>query len=637
MQDRITRDDILFSAKSFVAAMLALYLAFRLGLPRPFWALVTAYVVSQPFAGATRSKAVYRVAGTLAGAVMTVLIVPRFVGYPVPVSLIFSVWAAVCLYVSMLDRSPRSYAFMLAGYSMPIIALPSLVDMSLFSESTLFDASLARVEEIVLGIVCCTLVHSLLAPKKIDRIVLEKLDFALKETGQCISGILSDAQASDRTARLHGMSQTVTELRTLSTHLPFDTSNLRWLTHLVVELQNRFSTLVPILATVSDRIELLGERGGKGLPAHWRKTLQAIAAWTQGRKEYDPAYVVRLQREIDGLVPVIGPHSLAKDLIAVNLALELKRLLNECERCFDLRRKIDGTLNGSVPVGEARLPKIPKVSLLVDRRVALISAVAAGVAQFLSCLFWIASGWPLEVTAPVMTGVYCMFFATQDNPVPALKVQFVYITLSTLTAGLYLLVLLPSAHSFEMLMLVFAPFLLVLTVFMIKPSTAMRANPFMMLTICSLTMFDTGTADMTTFINSELSQSIGVGLAILFTGMFRIVSVTSISRRLATMMREEIASLGDRARTPSAIAVSVKMIDGISLLAPRLSRMEKETPASLTDGLSARRMLADLCVGLNMTRLLRLEKRLARFGVPIRPLLQALSASYRKQKGEERG
>ena len=38
---RYTRAELVFSGKSFAAAMLAMYLASRAGLPRPFWALMT--------------------------------------------------------------------------------------------------------------------------------------------------------------------------------------------------------------------------------------------------------------------------------------------------------------------------------------------------------------------------------------------------------------------------------------------------------------------------------------------------------------------------------------------------------------------------------------------------------------------
>lgn len=101
------REAWIFSLKSFIGAMLALYLSFRLGLPRPFWAPLTAYVVAQPIAGAVRSKALYRVIGTFIGALATVIFIPTFINYSVLMCLVFGVWIGFCLYVSMLDRTPR--------------------------------------------------------------------------------------------------------------------------------------------------------------------------------------------------------------------------------------------------------------------------------------------------------------------------------------------------------------------------------------------------------------------------------------------------------------------------------------------------------------------------------------------------
>lgn len=49
---------LLFSAKTFAAAMLAYYIALRIGLPRPSWAIITAYLVSQTSAGASLSRGV---------------------------------------------------------------------------------------------------------------------------------------------------------------------------------------------------------------------------------------------------------------------------------------------------------------------------------------------------------------------------------------------------------------------------------------------------------------------------------------------------------------------------------------------------------------------------------------------------
>ncbi|HEY1411116.1 MAG TPA: FUSC family protein, partial [Rhodopila sp.] len=58
----------LFSAKAFAAAMLAFWIACALDLSRPAWAIFTVYALMQPISGAVRSKAAYRMIGTIGGA-----------------------------------------------------------------------------------------------------------------------------------------------------------------------------------------------------------------------------------------------------------------------------------------------------------------------------------------------------------------------------------------------------------------------------------------------------------------------------------------------------------------------------------------------------------------------------------------
>jgi len=102
---RADRDAILFSAKSFAAAMLAYYISLRIGLPKPFWAIVTVYIVSQTSAGASFSRGVYRFVGTLVGAIATVAIVPNFVNHPMVCSVVLAGWIGLCLFFSLLDRT----------------------------------------------------------------------------------------------------------------------------------------------------------------------------------------------------------------------------------------------------------------------------------------------------------------------------------------------------------------------------------------------------------------------------------------------------------------------------------------------------------------------------------------------------
>ena len=169
-------NEILFSAKCYLGALAALYIASTMGLPRPFWAMTTAYVVAQPWAGAVRSKAVYRLGGTFFGSAVVVYLVPHLANQPVMMVLAMSLWIGLCLYVSVLDRTPRSYLFMLAGYTAAMIGFPSVDD-----PTTVFDTALARVEEISLGIVCATLVHSLVLPHGIAGPLMARLDATLRD------------------------------------------------------------------------------------------------------------------------------------------------------------------------------------------------------------------------------------------------------------------------------------------------------------------------------------------------------------------------------------------------------------------------------------------------------------------------
>lgn len=118
----------LFSVKVFGAAMLSLYMALALGLDHPYWAMATVYLVSNPLDGATRSKSAYRIAGTVLGAAAALVLVPPLVNEPLALMAAISFWTAALLYLSQMERGPRSYTFLLAAFTLPIVALPTVTD-----------------------------------------------------------------------------------------------------------------------------------------------------------------------------------------------------------------------------------------------------------------------------------------------------------------------------------------------------------------------------------------------------------------------------------------------------------------------------------------------------------------------------
>jgi len=127
--------------------MLALYIAFWYDLPRPYWALASVYIVSNPFVGATRSKALYRVIGTVLGTLASVALVPPFAETPYLLSALIALWTGVFVYISISTRAARSDVFLLASYSLTVITLSALSN-----PLSIFDVAVARTGEITLDI-----------------------------------------------------------------------------------------------------------------------------------------------------------------------------------------------------------------------------------------------------------------------------------------------------------------------------------------------------------------------------------------------------------------------------------------------------------------------------------------------------
>src|ERR1700742_848687 len=153
---------LVFALRTFAAAMLAFSIALWLDMPRPYWAMASVYIPSHQLTGATWSKAVYRVLGTLIGAAGTVALVPNLVNAPELLSLAIALWVGVFLYLSLIDGTPRAYVFLLSGYTVALLGFPIITAPQLT-----FDIVSSRVQEIMLGIVCASVVAMLVMPRSV--------------------------------------------------------------------------------------------------------------------------------------------------------------------------------------------------------------------------------------------------------------------------------------------------------------------------------------------------------------------------------------------------------------------------------------------------------------------------------------
>lgn len=611
---RFSRAELLFSGKSFAAAMLAMYLASRAGLPRPFWALMTTYIVAHPLAGAVRSKAVYRFFGTLIGSTATVLLVPALSNAPELLTLVLALWVGLCLCISLLDRTPRSYVFMLAGYTAALIGFPSVQ-----TPLALFDTAVARVEEIGLGIFCATLVHSLVLPAGLAPTVLGLLDRTLQDARKWLGDLLQPAGRSsnadpkrldDDRRRLAG---DITQLRLLSTHVPFDTTHLRWTAGAIRAMQDRVAALTPALSAVEDRLQALEQAEGRLAP-DVAAVLSRAAQWL--REEAEPTgdaatraeRLQALRRAIDVLSAT--PASAQQQTpwgraLRIGLAGRLAELVDGWTACAQLRLDIDEGLKGAAPL--RRTAALGSRVLHRDYGMALLSALAAVIAICLCGAFWIVTGWPMGSAATMMAAVFCCFFATMDDPVPAIHGFLKWTLLSIPISALYVLVLMPTVQDFGMLVVICAPLFLLLGLYLPRPTHFMPAMALIFGVAGTLALHDTASSDLVSFLNSMIGQIVGVVVAARVTRLVRSVGADWSARRIQRATWRELGDMAASSQPQYAQsdAYAVRMLDRIGLLAPRIAQA-----GGTVEGVAANDALRDLRMGADIAVLQRVRAQL---------------------------
>jgi uncharacterized membrane protein YccC len=611
---RFSRAELLFSGKSFAAAMLAMYLASRAGLPRPFWALMTTYIVAHPLAGAVRSKAVYRFCGTLIGSTATVLLVPALSNAPELLTLVLALWVGLCLCISLLDRTPRSYVFMLAGYTAALIGFPSVQ-----TPLALFDTAVARVEEIGLGIFCATLIHSLVLPAGLAPTVLGLLDRTLQDARKWLGDLLQPAGRSsnadpkrldDDRRRLAG---DITQLRLLSTHVPFDTTHLRWTAGAIRAMQDRVAALTPALSAVEDRLQALEQAEGQLAP-DVAAVLSQAAQWL--REEAEPTgdaatraeRLQALRRAIDVLSAT--PASAEQQTpwgraLRIGLAGRLAELVDGWTACAQLRLDIDEGLKGAAPL--RRTAALGSRVLHRDYGMALLSALAAVIAICLCGAFWIVTGWPMGSAATMMAAVFCCFFATMDDPVPAIHGFLKWTLLSIPISALYVLVLMPTVQDFGMLVVICAPLFLLLGLYLPRPTHFMPAMALIFGVAGTLALHDTASSDLVSFLNSMIGQIVGVVVAARVTRLVRSVGADWSARRIQRATWRELGDMAASSQPQYAQsdAYAVRMLDRIGLLAPRIAQA-----GGTVEGVAANDALRDLRMGADIAVLQRVRAQL---------------------------
>jgi uncharacterized membrane protein YccC len=628
MSNRFGAAEALFSVKCLIAAMLAYYIALRIGLTRPYWAVTTSYIVAQPMAGAVLSKAVFRLAGTVLGATAAVVLVPNLVNAPELLSLALALWLGACLYISLLDRTPRAYVFLLAGYTASIIGFPSVL-----APDAIFTTAILRVQEISIGILCGSLLHGFVFPQTVTATLLTRIDAILQDAERwsrdSLAGISNATLDGDR----RRLALDINELHQLSIHLPFDTARLLPRVRTLRALQAELSMLLPLASAVDDRIvELL--RGADAPRPEALVLIEDVREWLRDppagvteRSELSDALIARAR----ALEPDVGDRLIWRDALRLSLLARLAELIDAHRNARDLRDQMRSPSRLPVTPGIVRLlARSSRRSLHRDRGIALRAAGGTIATILLGCAFWIATGWADGAGAVLIAGVCCALFGNTDDPAPAIMTFFYGSAIGMAVAAFYAFAILPRVTDFVTLMAVLAPPLLLAGMFFTHPKTTLLTLGALLGGLNTVGLNDRYGGGFDTFLNGSIAQLIGTLFAVVTVGLFQTIGAKTSAARLIRAGWRELAERSDAAGPPDAAGWVARMLDRIGLLAPRLAMQGDDPGKPVLDALTDLRV--GVAVGeLRQVRIDGTEDEAAM----ITPVLRGVAAHYRSLRPGE--
>ncbi|TWB96002.1 putative membrane protein YccC [Bradyrhizobium macuxiense] len=609
--------DLIFALKTFAASMLALVIALAIDLPRPYWAMATVYITSQPLAGATSSKAFFRVIGTLVGASMTVALVPNLINAPELLCLAIALWVGLCLYLALLDGTPRSYIFMLGGYTVALIGFPTVAD-----PGSIFDVALARVEEISLGIICASLVSTVVFPRSVAPAVGGRVRSWLADARRLSRDVLLDRGSSEtrRAQRLH-LATDIVEIDTLATHLAYDRLADAGTVRGLSEVRLRMLMLLPIVTSIEDRLAALGEAALQRQP-ELRRLIGDLAAWivdedrSRQSGEQIRAAIAERQSALDGLAP-------RERIITISLLLRLRELVDISADC----RAVGDAIAAGQDISTVALAFHPESGAAPvrhrDHGMALWSAAGAAVAILICCGLWIATGWPDGASAPMMAAVACSFFAAQDEPARSIRAFGLFSLVAIVVVAIYQFALVPGISHIEVLIAALAPTFLLYGFLIARPKTAPIGMALAANTATLLALQSTYSADFASFANTSVAFFLGVVIAEVVTRVARGVGAEWIAKRLMMSSWQTLAVAAERRGRGDRAQFAGLMLHRLGLLVQRIAFISESDRRDADS-------LVQLRIGLNIIDLRRARYGLAASTVrAIDDMLDNLAASFR--------
>lgn len=528
---RPSKLDWIFATKTFVAGILALYIAFSLNLAYPIWAIGTVFVIANPYSGMTSSKSIYRLLGTLLGAIVSIAVTPFLINTPMLFTLFLASWVGFCLYISMLDRTPRSYVSMLAGYTTVIICYNVVYYADTVS---IFDMALGRFLEITVGVVCSAIVTTTIFPMHIGPAVQSRVAKTIQDIKVLFDQILLDQKQLDNYNQLLGnITRDASDIHVLAVHLSYEKSKLQGMTKPLQEMLHQLTMLVANLVAMSERMKQLDQ-----IEMTYRENLKAvhahIAEFLHDHHEIKAQELNFLPSQFESdFTALVASAPPEQQLILNGLKMDIRHFIQNVRAVKLIWQRIQ---QGDDALPESMTPLTTTYpSLHRDHGVAVRGGISAFLIILIATAFWILSGWKAGFMLAEMAAISACILTAMDNPVPALKLFIRANIYSAMVVFIYAYGVFPHVTAFWELALVLAPFSIFCLMLFPHPPLAGLGLPLLMSSIMGLNLQNRYVLDQIAFFDASIGAVIGLIISVYIIHIVRAMSPDMAVQRILAL------------------------------------------------------------------------------------------------------
>jgi uncharacterized membrane protein YccC len=495
-----TEVGLTFAVKTYVASLLALYIAFWLGLDDPRWSFLTVFVVSQPDSGFVLTKSFYRILGTIAGLLVATGLVFALAQSGELFVIAVAIWICLCNFAARAARNFASYGFQLAGYTVAIVGIPA----ALVPDGA-YLLIVARFTEIVLGITCAALISRLFFVHELSPNLVELLRSLAQRADRFATALLDPI--TDRTQVAEERSGLINDyLRALAIQQSayFESAEARILAQ-------------PLRRLTQGVVELCA-------------TAEAVASHrTPSRLDMGI-----IPRAVQNLERSHSPPDNEAPLTALVRAAEDRDFRFARTRLLDSMAAIDRDDQLPEPATTCRLWSDPVPAALTGIRSAL--------AVLITSAFWFATAWPNGPAAVIVAAVACTLLASGEQPEKVTMAAAATVLVAAVPVFVTQFYLLPLAVDFPSMAVALAPLTLTCAFIIAQP----RIGPLGLLSAVyfafASNIDNVMTYDAAGFLNTSFAILLGIAVAVVLFATFFPETPAYASRRFR---RQLFIHLGD--------------------------------------------------------------------------------------------